>query len=93
MASCRTSKYGSTRQPFSWASGPNALLSGFRAEYHWQSKIYFTVFKIDSTSQDSYGLLRASLGFISADDKWLMFRDFLNRVEAAKAFAGRERSA
>ncbi|ASK86973.1 TonB-dependent receptor [Sphingorhabdus sp. SMR4y] len=41
-----------------------------RAEYHWQSKIYFTVFNIDAASQDSYGLLRASLGFTSADDKW-----------------------
>jgi iron complex outermembrane receptor protein len=41
-----------------------------RAEYHWQSKIYFTVFNIDAASQDSYGLLRASLGFTSADDRW-----------------------
>lgn len=41
-----------------------------RAEYHWQSKIYFTVFNIDAASQESYGLLRASLGFTSADEKW-----------------------
>tara|TARA_R110002020_G_scaffold106578_1_gene248023 strand:+ start:1 stop:1530 length:1530 start_codon:yes stop_codon:yes gene_type:complete len=41
-----------------------------RAEYHWQSKIYFTVFNIDAASQESYGLLRASLGFTSADDRW-----------------------
>ena len=41
-----------------------------RTEYHWQSKIYFTVFNIDAASQESYGLLRASLGFTSADDKW-----------------------
>ncbi|MEH6789147.1 TonB-dependent receptor [Parasphingorhabdus sp.] len=41
-----------------------------RAEYHWQSKIYFTVFNIDAASQDSYGLLRASLSFTSADDRW-----------------------
>ena len=41
-----------------------------RAEYHWQSKICFTVFNIDAASQESYGLLRASLGFTSADDRW-----------------------
>ena len=41
-----------------------------RTEYHWQSKIYFTVFNIDASSQESYGLLRASLGFTSADDRW-----------------------
>lgn len=41
-----------------------------RAEYHWQSKVYFTVFNIDAASQESYGLLRASLGFTSADDRW-----------------------
>ena len=28
------------------------------------------MFNIDAASQESYGLLRASLGFTSADDKW-----------------------
>ncbi|MEO9468472.1 TonB-dependent receptor [Parasphingorhabdus sp.] len=41
-----------------------------RAEYHWQSKIYFTIFNIDAAAQDNYGLLRASLGFTSADEQW-----------------------
>ncbi|MEM8694764.1 MAG: TonB-dependent receptor [Pseudomonadota bacterium] len=41
-----------------------------RLEYHWQSRIYFTVFNIDAASQDSYGLVRASIGFTSADERW-----------------------
>lgn len=56
---------GQVEQPVGGAGRVTA-----RAEYHWQSKIYFTVFNIDAASQESYGLLRASLGFTSADDKW-----------------------
>lgn len=42
----------------------------YRLEYYWQDKIYFTAFNDDITSQDSYGLLNASITYSSADDIW-----------------------
>jgi iron complex outermembrane receptor protein len=56
-----------------------------RAEYHWQSGIYFTVFNIDAASQDSYGLLRASVGITTADDRWT-FRLFGDNLADATYF-------
>lgn len=42
----------------------------YRLEYYWQNKIYFTAFNDDITSQDSYGLLSASISFNAPDDSW-----------------------
>jgi iron complex outermembrane receptor protein len=41
-----------------------------RADYGWQSKIYYTVFNIDAASEDSYGLLNARAQFASNDGRW-----------------------
>lgn len=41
-----------------------------RADYAWQSKVYFTVFNIDAASQDAYGLLGARARWASPDERW-----------------------
>ncbi len=42
----------------------------YRMTYFWQDKQYFTAFNSDVSSQESYGLLSASVNFESADDQW-----------------------
>jgi iron complex outermembrane receptor protein len=41
-----------------------------RADYGWQSKIYYTVFNIDAASQDSYGLLNARAQYTPGHGNW-----------------------
>ena len=41
-----------------------------RADYGWQSKIYFTVFNIDAASEDSYGVLKARVQYTLPDDRY-----------------------
>ena len=41
-----------------------------RADYGWQSKIYYTVFNIDAASQDSYGLLNARAQYTHDRGNW-----------------------
>lgn len=41
-----------------------------RADYGWQSKIYYTVFNIDAASEDSYGILNARAEFFSSEGGW-----------------------
>jgi len=43
-----------------------------RADYVWQDKVYYTVFNIDSASQDAYGVTNARLSFDSEDMRWSM---------------------
>ncbi len=41
-----------------------------RADYKWQNKVYFDLFNNHLNTQDSYGLLNASLGVGSMDERW-----------------------
>tara|TARA_R110002110_G_scaffold413729_1_gene641608 strand:- start:98738 stop:101185 length:2448 start_codon:yes stop_codon:yes gene_type:complete len=41
-----------------------------RADYGWQSKIYFTVFNINAASQDAYGQFNARLQYTHASGSW-----------------------
>lgn len=41
-----------------------------RLDYVWQSKIYFTVFNIDSASEGAYGLLDARISLTTNDGSW-----------------------
>ena len=41
-----------------------------RADYGWQSKIYFTVFNIDAASEESYGLLNARIAYRTPDRRY-----------------------
>jgi iron complex outermembrane receptor protein len=41
-----------------------------RADYKWQNKIYFDLFNNPLNTQDSYGLLNASLGIGTLDENW-----------------------
>lgn len=41
-----------------------------RANYAWQSEIFFTVFNLDAGSQDSYGVLDARLQYTPSDKQW-----------------------
>jgi len=42
----------------------------FRLNYGWQSKIYYTVFNIESASQDDYGVLNAKIELAADDGRW-----------------------
>lgn len=41
-----------------------------RADYGWQSKIYYTVFNIDSASEEAYGLLNMRAELFSENGNW-----------------------
>ncbi|MDY6948457.1 MAG: TonB-dependent receptor [Pseudomonadota bacterium] len=41
-----------------------------RADYKWQNEIYFDLFNNPLNTQDSYGLLNASLGIGTLDERW-----------------------
>jgi len=41
-----------------------------RADYGWQSEIFFTVFNIDAASQDDYGQFNARAQYIAKGGRW-----------------------
>jgi iron complex outermembrane receptor protein len=41
-----------------------------RADYKWQSKVYFDIYNNPFNSQDAYGLLNASLAVSTFDRTW-----------------------
>jgi len=47
-----------------------ALQITARADYKWQSKIYFDLFNNNLNTQGSYGLLNASLSIGTIDERW-----------------------
>ena len=41
-----------------------------RANYAWQSEVFFTVFNIDAASQDDYGVVDGRIQYTHRDGKW-----------------------
>jgi iron complex outermembrane receptor protein len=48
----------------------SALEITARADYKWQNEIYFDLFNNPLNTQDSYGLLNASLSIGTLDERW-----------------------
>jgi iron complex outermembrane receptor protein len=48
----------------------NTLAITARADYKWQSEIYFDLFNNPLNTQDTYGLLNASLSIGTFDERW-----------------------
>ncbi len=49
------------------ASGGELMV---RANYAWQSEVFFTVFNIDAASQDDYGVVDGRIQYTHGDGKW-----------------------
>jgi len=50
----------------------NTLEVSARADYKWQSKVYFDFYNNPLNTQDAYGLLNTSLGIGSRDETWAL---------------------
>jgi len=48
----------------------NSLQITARADYKWQSRVYFDIYNHPLNSQDSYGLLNTSIGVDTLDKAW-----------------------
>ncbi len=42
----------------------------YNLTYKWQDRVYFNGFNDETNSQGEYGLLNASLSYMSQDEKW-----------------------
>ena len=50
----------------------NSLKVSARADYKWQSEVFFDFYNNPQNTQDAYGLLNASLGIGSRDETWTL---------------------